>query len=186
MSHSPYILGDTTRPGHVTCVLVWSKSDQRRLRKTLHKQTDKQTDNTKIMVTWPWTNYSNTTENNILFIDVLETRSHTCTLTLGIYLASLCLADAFNALTLLVGHQQEHPACKKSSQEVLAWLSVCSKVQMICIGSRWCHCHLVISCFIKIQTSLTFLVPAYTGCHQKEAVKQVSVCVLLAECLVVR
>ena len=43
-SHSPHILGDTTRPGHVTCVLVWSKSDRRRLRKTLHKQTDKQTD----------------------------------------------------------------------------------------------------------------------------------------------
>ena len=42
-SHSPYILGDTTRPGHVTYVLVWSKSDQRWLRKTLHKQTDKQT-----------------------------------------------------------------------------------------------------------------------------------------------
>ena len=57
-SHSPNILGDTTRPGHVTCVLVWSKSDRRRLRKTLHKQTDKQTDTTKIMVTWPWTNES--------------------------------------------------------------------------------------------------------------------------------
>jgi len=42
-SHSPYILGDTTRPGQVTCVLVWSKSDRRRLRKTLHKQTNKQT-----------------------------------------------------------------------------------------------------------------------------------------------
>jgi len=42
-SQTPYILGDTTRPGHVTYVLVWSKSDQRRLRKTLHKQTDKQT-----------------------------------------------------------------------------------------------------------------------------------------------
>jgi len=59
-SHSPYILGDTTRPGRVTYVLVWSKSDQRRLRKTLHKQTnkqtDRQTDTTKIMVTWPWTN----------------------------------------------------------------------------------------------------------------------------------
>jgi len=54
-SYSPYILGDTTRPGHVTCVLVWSKSDRRRLRKTLHKQTDKQTHTTKIMVTWPWT-----------------------------------------------------------------------------------------------------------------------------------
>jgi len=51
-SYSPYILGDITRHGHVTCVLVWSKSDRRRLRKTLHKQTD----TTKIMVTWPWTN----------------------------------------------------------------------------------------------------------------------------------
>ena len=60
-SHSPYILGDTTRPRHITYVLVWSKSDQRRLRKTLHKQTDRQTDRqmtdtTKIMVTWPRTN----------------------------------------------------------------------------------------------------------------------------------
>ena len=42
-SYSPYVLEDTTRPRHITCVLVWSKSDQRRLRKTLHKQTDKQT-----------------------------------------------------------------------------------------------------------------------------------------------
>ena len=42
-SHSPYILRDTTRPGHVTCVLVWCKSDRRRLRKTLHKQTNRQT-----------------------------------------------------------------------------------------------------------------------------------------------
>jgi len=48
--------GNTTRPRHVTYVLVWSKSDQRRLRKTLHKETDRQTDTTKIMVTWPWTN----------------------------------------------------------------------------------------------------------------------------------
>jgi len=30
----------------------------------------------------------------------------------------------FTALTLLVGHQEEHPACKKLSDEVLAWLSV--------------------------------------------------------------
>ena len=43
-SHSPYILGDTTRNGHVTYVLLLSKSDQRRLRKTLHKQTNRQTD----------------------------------------------------------------------------------------------------------------------------------------------
>ena len=39
-SHNPYILGDTTRRRHITCVLVWSKSDQRRLRKTA--QTNRQ------------------------------------------------------------------------------------------------------------------------------------------------
>jgi len=31
---------------------------------------------------------------------------------------------AFSALTLLVGQQEGHPACKKLSDEVLAWLSV--------------------------------------------------------------
>ena len=31
---------------------------------------------------------------------------------------------AFSALTLLVGRQEGHPACKKQSGEVLAWLSV--------------------------------------------------------------
>jgi len=56
------------------------------------------------------------------------------------------------ALTLLVGHQEEHPACKKLSDEVLAWLSVWSEVQMICIWSSGCYCHPIVSCFIKIQT----------------------------------
>jgi len=36
---------------------------------------------------------------------------------------------AFSALTLLVGRQEGHPACKKQSGGVLAWLSVWSKVQ---------------------------------------------------------
>jgi len=44
-----------------------------------------------------------------------------------------CVSCAFSALTLLVGHQQEHLACKKLSDEVLAWVSVWSKVQMISI-----------------------------------------------------
>jgi len=35
---------------------------------------------------------------------------------------------AFSAVTLLVGRQEGHPACKKLSGGVLAWLSVCSKV----------------------------------------------------------
>jgi len=37
--------------------------------------------------------------------------------------------DAFSALTLLVGRQEGHPACKKLSGGVLAWLSVWREVQ---------------------------------------------------------
>ena len=36
------------------------------------------------------------------------------------------LIFAFSALTLLVGRQEGHPACKKLSSGVLAWLSVWS------------------------------------------------------------
>ena len=36
---------------------------------------------------------------------------------------------AFSPLTLLVGRQEGHLACKKLSGGVLAWLSVWSKVQ---------------------------------------------------------
>jgi len=37
--------------------------------------------------------------------------------------------EAFSALTLLVGRQEGHPACKKLSGGVLPWLSVWSEVQ---------------------------------------------------------
>jgi len=37
--------------------------------------------------------------------------------------------NAFSAVTLLVGRQEGHPACKKQSGGVLAWLSVWSEVQ---------------------------------------------------------
>jgi len=37
--------------------------------------------------------------------------------------------SAFSALMLLVGRQEGHPACKKLSGGVLAWLSVRSAVQ---------------------------------------------------------
>ena len=47
---------------------------------------------------------------------------------------------AFSALTLLVGRQEGHQACKKLSGGVLAWLSVWSEVQT-CIWPSWCHCH---------------------------------------------
>ena len=41
-----------------------------------------------------------------------------------------CLSlSAFSALTLLIGRQEGHPACKKLSGGVLAWLSVWNEVQ---------------------------------------------------------
>jgi len=43
--------------------------------------------------------------------------------------------NKLSALTLLVEHQEEHAACKKFSDAVLAWLSVWSEVQMICMWS---------------------------------------------------
>ena len=78
-------------------------------------------------------------------------------------------------LTLLVGLQEGHPACKKLSSGVLAWLSVWSEVQT-CIWPSWCHCH-SLSCFTKIQIGVTFLVPAHPGSPGKRAVKRVCVCV---------
>ena len=46
---------------------------------------------------------------------------------------------AFSASALLVGCQEEHPACKKLSGEVLVWLSVWKVVHIVCIWSSWCR-----------------------------------------------
>jgi len=48
------------------------------------------------------------------------------------FMLILCF-HAFSALTLLVGRQEGHPACKKLSSEAQAWLSVWIEVQMTCI-----------------------------------------------------
>jgi len=56
----------------------------------------------------------------------------------------------FPAFTLLVGRQEEYPACKKTEWWGTGW----SEVQMICIWFSWCHCHPIISCFSKIQNGL--------------------------------
>jgi len=79
------------------------------------------------------------------------------------------------ALTLLVRHQEEHLAHKKLSVVVLAWLSIWSVVQMICIWSSWCHCHPVISCFSKIQNGLPFRCRLTQVVLEKKAVKRVCV-----------
>jgi len=85
---------------------------------------------------------------------------------------------AVSALTLLVGWLEGHPACKKLSDEVLAWLSVWSEVQT-CIMVQLMPLPLSVSCFIKIQIGFTFLVPAHPGSPGKRAVKRVCVCVIV-------
>ena len=45
------------------------------------------------------------------------------------FLLCMFLLSPFSALTLLVGRQKGHPACKKLSGGVLAWLPVWSEVQ---------------------------------------------------------
>ena len=53
----------------------------------------------------------------------------TPTLYRSIFYSVDAVFHAFSALTLLVGQQEGHPACKKLSGGVLAWLSVWSEVQ---------------------------------------------------------
>ena len=62
---------------------------------------------------------------------------------------------AFSALTLLVGRQKGHPACKKLRVGVLVWLSVWSKVQT-CILPSWCHCHSLALALVKSRLVLPF------------------------------
>ena len=62
---------------------------------------------------------------------------------------------AFSALTLLVGRQEGHPACKKLSGGVLAWLSVWSEVQT-CIWPSWWHCHSLSLAPVKSRSILPF------------------------------
>ena len=63
--------------------------------------------------------------------------------------------NVFSALTLLVGQQEGHPACKKLRGEVLAWLSVWSQVQT-CIWPSWCHCHSLSLASVKSRLVLPF------------------------------
>ena len=58
-------------------------------------------------------------------------------------------------MTLLVGWQEGHPACKKLSGGVLAWLSVGSEVQT-CTQPSWYHCHSLSLASVKSRLVLPF------------------------------
>jgi len=62
---------------------------------------------------------------------------------------------AFSALTLLAGRQEGHPACKKLSTGVLAWLSVWSEVQTR-IWPSWCDCYSLSLASVKSRLVLPF------------------------------
>jgi len=92
-------------------------------------------------------------------------------------MTEVCLQTiVFSALTLLVGRQEGHPACKKTE-----WWGA---GEVICL-ERGADLHmfqliplpLTVSCFSKIQIGFTFLVPAHLGSPGKRAVKRVCVCV---------
>jgi len=87
----------------------------------------------------------------------LVSLAHCClskreTVTLWFYCSVAC---PFSALMLLVGRQEGHPACKKLSGGVLAWLSVWSELQT-CIWSSWCHCHSLSLATVESRLVLPF------------------------------
>ena len=68
----------------------------------------------------------------------------------------VCIFYSFSALTLLVGRQEGHPACKKNlSGWVLAWLSAWSEV-LTCICPSWCHWHWLSLASVKSRLVLPF------------------------------
>jgi len=79
-------------------------------------------------------------------------------------------------LTLLVGRQEEHPACKKNFEwwgtGVVIRLERDADLHM----AQLMPLTLTVSCFSKIQIGFTFLVLAHPGSPGKRAVKWVCVC----------
>jgi len=85
-------------------------------------------------------------------------------------------AFAVSALTLLVGQQEGHPACKKTEQwgaGVVICLEQCADLHM----AQLMPMPLTVSCFSKIHIVFTFLVLAHPGSPGKGAVERVCVCV---------
>ena len=86
----------------------------------------------------------------------------------------LCLF-AFSALTLLLGWQEGHPACKKLSGGG-AGMVICLERGADLHTAQLMPLPLTVSCFSKIRIDLSFLVPAHPGSPGKRAVKRLCVC----------
>ena len=96
------------------------------------------------------------------FVCVLNERRFCC------YFVSL---DAFSALTLLVGRQEGHPACKNWVVGVVICLERLADLYMV----QLMPLPFTVSCFSKIRIGFTFLVPAlpaHLGSPGQMAVKR--------------
>ena len=80
--------------------------------------------------------------------------------------------SAFSALTLLVGRQEGHPACKKTEWWG-AGMVICLERGVDLHTVQLMPLPLTVSYFSKIQTGFTFLVPAHPGSPGLRAVKRV-------------
>ena len=87
---------------------------------------------------------------------------------------------AFSALTLLVGRQEGHPACKKTEWWG-AGVVICLERDADLHMAQLMPLSLTVSCFNNIQIGFTFLVPAHPGGPGQNAVKRVCVCVCEVE-----
>jgi len=79
-------------------------------------------------------------------------------------------------LTLLVGRQEGHPACKKTEWWG-AGVVICLERGADLHMAQLMPLLLIVSCFSKIQIGFTFLVPAHPGSPGQRAIKQMCVCV---------
>ena len=70
---------------------------------------------------------------------------------------------AFSALTLLVGRQEGHPACKKTFECWGTGMVICLDRDADLHMAQLMPLPLTVSCFSKIQIGFTFLVPAHPG-----------------------
>ena len=86
------------------------------------------------------------------------------------------MMQPFSALTLLVGRQEGHPACKKTEWWG-AGVVICLERGADLHMAQLMPLPLTASCFSKIQTGFTFLVPAHIGSPGQGAVKRVCACV---------
>ena len=87
-----------------------------------------------------------------------------------------------SAFTLLAGWQEGHPACKKLSGGVLAWLSVWSEL-LTCIWPSWCHCHSLSLASVKSSSVFPLWYWLIRVVLDKGPLNGVCVCVCVCACV---